>query len=60
MPHSVPILTQSPAAWLSQRQWSAMLRTAELRSSTRTAGSNPTEGERTNANQYGYAEVLMP
>jgi len=33
-------------------------RSAELRSGTRTAGSNPTEGERTNANRYGPAEFL--
>jgi hypothetical protein len=36
------------------------LRTAELRSSTRTAGSKPTESERTIANWYGYAGFLRP
>jgi hypothetical protein len=37
-----------------------ILRPTELRSSNRTAGSNPTEGERTIANRYGYAGFLTP
>jgi hypothetical protein len=44
--------------WAHWQNFCALLHTAELRGSTRTAGSNPTEGERTNASRYGPAEIL--
>jgi hypothetical protein len=54
----------SSRAETADRRWQhgqnscELLRTAELRSSIRTAGSNPTEGERIVANRYGYAGFL--